>query len=88
MLPCYQCAYKDDIPGDAHIRCRFAWSTEKRPEGHPHGIKHGWFIFPLNYDPTWGPDTCVAQAKTRDPEKVDKGNPLSDLLSILGRRWT
>ena len=86
MLPCYSCAYKDEVPGSAHIRCRLLWTTERRPEGAPHGVRNGWFIFPLNYDPTWGPNECIAKAETRDPEKVDKGSPLADLLSILGRR--
>jgi hypothetical protein len=22
-------------------------------EGHVHGIKHGWFLWPVNFDPTW-----------------------------------
>lgn len=21
--------------------------------GHPHGIAHGWFLWPANFDPTW-----------------------------------
>lgn len=22
-------------------------------KGNPHGIRSGWFMWPLNYDPTW-----------------------------------
>jgi len=22
-------------------------------KGNPHGISHGWFNFPFNFDPTW-----------------------------------
>ena len=25
--------------------------------GNPHGIKHGWFSWPFNFDPTWL-ETC------------------------------
>lgn len=21
--------------------------------GHPHGVRHGWFMWPVNFDPTW-----------------------------------
>ena len=86
MLPCYQCAYRDEVPGSAHSRCRFAWTTEARPQGNPYGIRQGWFIFPWNYDPTWGPDDCPSKSETRDPGKVAVSSPLDDLISILGRR--
>jgi len=22
-------------------------------KGHPHGIKNGWFFWPVNFDPIW-----------------------------------
>lgn len=22
-------------------------------EGHPHGVRMGWFVWPVNFDPTW-----------------------------------
>jgi len=22
-------------------------------KGHPHGVKHGWFNYPWNFDPMW-----------------------------------
>lgn len=62
MLPCNDCIHKKDIPGDAHIQCDFDWSDSdlQKPEGDEHGVKNGWFMFPYNYDPTWGPDDCEA----------------------------
>lgn len=45
-----------------------------------------WFIFPLNYDPTWGPNECAMRAEEADPEKMAKKNPMADLVSIMGKR--
>lgn len=85
MLPCYGCAYRDGVPGSAHSRCVFAWpSGDVMPKGNPHGIRKGWWMFPFNYDPTWGPDTCEMRSETRDASKVMPPHPLADLLSILG----
>jgi len=61
MLPCYDCKHRKSIPGDAHSRCE-AWkradTSEILRESNPHGIKMGWFLFPHNFDPVWGPDEC------------------------------
>ncbi len=52
---CFQCARRRNIPGDAHIRC-----VKPDPEmtGDPHGIKKGWFWYPLNFDPNWKTKMC------------------------------
>lgn len=47
---CHECIFKKSIPGDAHISCS---SKTAIATGHPHGIKMGWFFFPVNFDPTW-----------------------------------
>ena len=88
MLPCWKCAYRAEVPGSAHSRCVFAWpSADTMPKGNPHGIMHGWYIFPLNYDPTWGPSECENFAKERDPAKIAASHPLLDMISIMGRRF-
>lgn len=87
MLPCHQCAYREEVPGSAHSRCVYAWeSSEVTPRGDPHGIRNGWYLFPFNYDPTWGPDSCKMRSETRESNKVMPAHPLADLLSILGGR--
>ena len=88
MLPCKGCAYHESIPGDAHSRCAYDWMRQD-PEGlvgmfktvSPRTAK--WFRFPFNYDPTWGPSECAQRSETRDPEKIAKPNPWTDLLSLL-----
>jgi len=83
---CWSCAYRGENPGSAHIRCEFDWrkSANKPPTGHPHGIKNGWYIFPVNYDPTWMLDRCEEWTTERDPSKIAVRDPLSEIFGMLG----
>lgn len=47
---CYKCKYRHDVPGDTHSCCsnRLAVAI-----GDEHGISHGWFFHPFNFDPVW-----------------------------------
>ena len=86
MNNCHNCAYKSNIPGDTHISCRFNWakSNEKPPEGNLHGIRKGWYNFPMNYDPTWMIDECKKFSSTIDKEMyLDSFDFLSALLSFI-----
>lgn len=47
---CYKCVHRLTIPGDAHTRCN---NHKADVIGNQHGIKNGWFRWPLNFDPTW-----------------------------------
>ena len=91
-LPCYGCAYRRAIPGDAHSRCAFDWLQDTETlatiitGANAHGKRSGWFSFPFNYDPIWGPNACAQRADTADPEKVAKPNPMAELFSLLGKR--
>lgn len=89
MLPCNGCAYRRSIPGNCHISCAFAWGkhpdeTNQTFNGFEISARaRQWFIFPLNYDPVWGPDSCTARAETADPEKVTELSPMLSILSML-----
>lgn len=85
MLPCNGCAYRRNIPGDCHSRCVFDWlaSPHERPKNRGSDRTQRWFMFPVNYDPVWGPDECPARSEVLDKEKVAKPNPLLDLLAML-----
>lgn len=80
---CYGCAYKRNVPGDAHIACSFNFlkSDKPIPRGDVHGIRNGWYMFPVNYDPTWMKDECLAHSETSDPKMVV--DPLMNLLNLL-----
>lgn len=66
---CYECKWRRDIPGDAHSECvnpavgehgilalaRLVCMGENvmGVRGNQHGIKNGWFCWPINFDPVW-----------------------------------
>jgi hypothetical protein len=52
---CWTCKHKRPVPGHAHINCN---NPDPCMTGDPHGIKHGWFIYPYCFDPTWKEKDC------------------------------
>lgn len=52
---CYNCRFHFSIPGDCHIGCS---NPDMSMTGHPHGIKSGWFLYPLCFDPVWMTKKC------------------------------
>ena len=47
---CYDCKYRNSVPGSAHSYCS---NPVALAIGDEYGIKSGWFFHPLNFDPTW-----------------------------------
>ena len=54
-LECGKCIHKRSVPGNCHIECA---KPDPDMTGDPHGIKNGWFIYPLLFDPTWATKDC------------------------------
>ena len=52
---CYHCKHKQEVAGNAHIQCV---KPDVNMTGEPHGIKHGWFFYPLLFDPIWKTAMC------------------------------
>ena len=52
---CYKCIYKRNVPGNCHIACA---KPDWNMTGDKHGIKMGWFIYPLLFDPVWRTKEC------------------------------
>jgi hypothetical protein len=59
---CHECIHRGEVPGDAHICCRHPKANISflvgvgNPlgiKGNAHGIRHGWFMWPMNFDPVW-----------------------------------
>ena len=70
---CYKCAHRREIPGDAHSRCN---NHSAKVEGDEYGIRSGWFMWPINFDPVWlkacdgfsdKPEDKMAETKKLDP---------------------
>ena len=60
---CYRCRYRRDLRWTTDITC-----TKPDPDmtGVQHGIDHGWFNYPANFDPVWKARLC------RNFETVDR----------------
>jgi len=83
---CYNCTYRGEIPGDAHSRCKFNWSLSeiKPPKADEQGIRKGWYLFPLNFDPVWQKEECKAFSDKADPKMIiEKYDPLLELFALL-----
>lgn len=62
---CRSCKHRENVPGNAHIQCR---KPDVQMTGSPHGIRNGWFLYPLLFDPTWMTSTC----RNFEPRKVEE----------------
>jgi len=80
---CFNCAYKRTVPGDAHIACGFNFKKAEKPipAGDPHGIKNGWYSFPINYDPNWMREECQGFAVESDPGLTIE--PFESLIQMM-----
>ena len=52
---CYECVHRRTIPGDCHSMCVM---PDAHMTGNEHGIRKGWFMYPINFDPTWKTKLC------------------------------
>jgi len=52
---CYSCIHMREVPGDAHIKCVM---PDADMVGELHGVKKGWFMYPLLFDPVWKRKRC------------------------------
>lgn len=83
---CWDCAYRENVPGHAHINCVYKWLETDlvAPEGNPHGIAKGWYIFPALFDPVWMLEECPAWSTEREKGKWGKIDPFVMMAGILG----
>jgi hypothetical protein len=49
-MNCYECKHRRDLPGNCHSRCA---NGEAEVVGNAHGVRNGWFFWPINFDPVW-----------------------------------
>ena len=62
---CWSCKFRGTVPCSAHISCNFKWRDSELdpPKADLHGIRNGWYFFPLNFDPVWQNEKCTAYQK-------------------------
>ena len=87
---CYKCKHKGNVPGDAHSCCKypdtktdfFDYFSPSNNEiakklnikGNPIGIKNGWFMWPVNFDPTWLLNCDGFEEKTAELKEISNRN--------------
>jgi hypothetical protein len=47
---CYFCEHRRSLVGDCHSRCVNLGASVT---AKAHGVNHGWFAWPWNFDPVW-----------------------------------
>ena len=52
---CHECIEARPVPGNSHIECV---TPDPGMRGDSHGIREGWFMYPLVFDPTWMTREC------------------------------
>lgn len=70
MTECWDCKSKRNVAGNAHICCV---TPDSHMTANDHGIKNGWFIYPLLFDPIWKTKLCS--------NYVSKSDAVSDAVS-------
>ena len=65
---CFDCVHRRTIPGNANTRCN---NSDAKVEGNLIGIKRGWFLWPLNFDPTWLV-SCNGFSNKKEDNKPDR----------------
>ena len=65
---CYKCVHRRSISGDAHSRCN---NVDANVKGNVYGIRSGWFIWPLNFDPVWL-EACDGFSDKSEENKPDE----------------
>lgn len=52
---CYECKHKENLSYTHHVACAKPCANVT---GSPHGIRKGWFMYPLEFDPVWMTTQC------------------------------
>jgi len=64
---CWSCIHRRKVPGNAHIRCA---KPDPGMPGDRHGVRNGWFYYPVLFDPVWKMALC----RNYEEEREVKGN--------------
>lgn len=84
MDECYHCDFKRSVPGTHHIGCA---KPDPKMVGNAHGVREGWFIYPILFDPIWkerwcahykGPLSRPADAEEEEFDNLAEGRRLRD----------
>lgn len=77
---CYACVHRLNVPGDAHSRCN---NHAAKVTANAHGVRSGWFIWPVNFDPVWLISCNGFSDKPADKMPTKRLSPILELLGML-----
>lgn len=63
IMNCYECKHRRELPGSCHSQCA---NGEAKVVGNAHGVRNGWFFWPINFDPVWL-QNCTGFEKKEQP---------------------
>lgn len=75
-MNCYTCTHKRDNAYTHHIGCQ---NPDPFLKGSDHGIKHGWFVYPICFDPVWIENTCRNYTEGKGGGELDIGLMFNNL---------
>jgi hypothetical protein len=78
---CYNCIHRCNVPGDTHSQCN---NKNAKVTASEHGVRNGWFMWPLNFDPNW---LVTCDGFSADPK--DRLPPMNfvDLIEVLFKHF-
>lgn len=98
-MDCYKCYFRGSIPGDAHSCCKFYGLKSDMfdyvmPENqimsqvlnikvNAYGMRNGWVMFPVNFDPRWIINCYGFLDKTNLSEGKDRFNKIYEVYKAL-----
>jgi hypothetical protein len=74
---CYECIHRCDVPGDAHSQCN---NKNAQVTASKHGVRRGWFMWPINFDPVW---LVTCDGFSTNPKDRLPPMDFSDMFKIL-----
>ena len=77
---CYRCVHRLPVPGDCHSRCN---NPEAKVLGDPHGIRQGWFLHPVNFDPIWLKRCDGFSDDPNDRRERHEYDSITELLGLI-----
>jgi len=77
---CFTCVHRLSLPGNSHSRCN---KHEAKVTGDKHGIRMGWFLWPLNFDPVWLESCDSWSNDEKDKQPYREADPMAELFALL-----
>ncbi len=72
MNECHRCVHRRSVPGNCHIKCA---NPDPEMTGSAHGMRNGWFYYPMLFDPVWKNADCNNYEEVPTPPIEEEPQP-------------